>query len=89
MKETKKTTSKKLFFISCSGTGKVEKKQLTCFVFFFFQIKSKNNRSPTLAFVFVKKQPEVVSYTNEERFFFFVFTSLPENEVPIRLFFFK
>ena len=51
-----------------------------------FQNKSKNNRSPALAFVFVNKQPKSCLCTNEKLFFSLYF-SFTRKQAPNRQFF--
>ena len=49
-----------------------------------FQNKSKNNRSPALAFVFLNKQPKSCFVYKWEKFFFLCIFHLPENKAPNR-----
>ena len=54
-----------------------------------FQNKSKNNRSPALAFVFLNKQPKSCFVYKWETFFFFVFFIYQKTKLPTdKLFFF-
>ena len=81
-----KNNFKKNFFLVVTAT---KKKKMLGLSLPLFQKKSKNNRSPALAFVFSNKQPKSCFVYKWETFFFFAFFIYQKTKFPTdKLFFF-
>ena len=88
--KTKNNFKKNFFFLVWTAKQcQQKKKKMLGLSLPLFQNKSKNNRSPALAFVFSNKQPKSCFVYKWETFFFFAFFIYQKTKLPTdKLFFF-